>query len=126
MIMNLLNRTPVVKSRHLVLFTAVTCLGLFALTIVAARAESVAPRLKPIITVEQDVVKLGDLVEGAGKYANVALFGAPKPGTSGMISTIRILNAARESGLNDIETNGLSSVAVRRTGRDQSGESRVP
>jgi flagellar basal body P-ring formation protein FlgA len=117
MMMNLLHRTPVIKSRHLVIFTAATCVGLFALTLVAARAEGLAPRLKPIITVEQDVVMLGDLVEGAGKHAGVAVFGAPRPGTSGMISTARILSAAKETGLYDINTNGLSSVAVRRTGR---------
>jgi flagellar basal body P-ring formation protein FlgA len=115
--MTLFNRTPNISSRHLVLFTAATCLGLFALTVAAARAESPAPRLKAIITVEQDVVKLGDLVEGAGKYAHVAVFGAPRPGTSGMISTARILSAAKETGLTEIDTNGLSSVAVRRIGR---------
>jgi flagellar basal body P-ring formation protein FlgA len=117
MMMKLLNLTPIVKSRHLFLVTAATCVGLIALTVAAARAQDAAPRLKPIITVDHDVVRLGDLIEGAGKNANIALFGAPKPGTSGMISTTRILNAARESGLIEIETNGLSSVAVRRLGR---------
>jgi flagellar basal body P-ring formation protein FlgA len=115
--MNMLNRTTDIKLRHLILFTAATCFGLFALTLASARAQEASARLKPIITVDQDVVKLGDLIEGAGKYAHVAVFGAPRPGTSGMISTSRIVSAARETGLHDIETSGLSSVAVRRTGR---------
>jgi flagellar basal body P-ring formation protein FlgA len=115
--MKILNPAPEIKSHHLVLFAAATCLGLFALTLVSARAQTPAPRLKPIITVDGDTVRLGDLIDGAGKHSEVALFGAPLPGASGVISTSRIINAARDSGLHDIDTNGLSSVAVRRAGR---------
>jgi flagellar basal body P-ring formation protein FlgA len=111
------------SARHLVVFTAMTCAALLLLTLVSARAQTAAvPRLKPIVTVEGDTVRLGDLIDGVGGTADIALFGAPQPGASGMISTSRIVSAAREHGLTGIETSGLSSVAVRRLGRRISAE----
>ena len=107
-----------IQSKHLIGFTAAACACLFALTVVAARAQTASTvRLKPITTVETDVVRLSDLLDGGGVHADVAVFGAPLPGASGMISTARIVSAAREHGIGDIETSGLSSVAVRRLGR---------
>ncbi len=121
--MKLLKTRSDTSARHLVLFSALTCMVLVILTVVSAQAQTATPlRLKPIITVEGDSVLLGDLIDGAGAVSDVALFGAPQPGASGMISTARILNAAREHGLTGIETSGLSSVAVRRLGRRVSAE----
>jgi flagellar basal body P-ring formation protein FlgA len=111
------------SGRHLILYAVLTCVALLILTFTSALAQTtVVARLKPIVTIEGDTVLLGDLVEGAGAAAETPLFGAPQPGASGMISTSRILNAARENGLTGIETSGLSSVAVRRLGRKVSAE----
>lgn len=98
---------------------AITCLVLFGLTLTAVTAQ---PRLRPIVQVETDSVRLGDLIDGAGAAADVAVFGAPQPGQSGQISTARILSAARDHGLMQIETSGLGSVAVRRLGRTVGAE----
>ncbi len=106
-----------IRGRHLVLYAAATCAALCVLTVTMARGQTPQPRLKPIVTVEADVVRLGDLVDGAGENASVAVFGAPAPGASGMISTARILAAAREHGLHGLDTLGLTSIAVRRPGR---------
>ncbi|MGL4239556.1 MAG: flagellar basal body P-ring formation chaperone FlgA [Beijerinckiaceae bacterium] len=105
---------PELSGRHFALLTAVSCLILFGLTVANAAAQG---RLRPIVQVEDDVVRLGDLIEGAGDRASVAVFGAPQPGASGMISSMRIVAAARDHGIGGIETNGLSTVAVRRIGR---------
>jgi hypothetical protein len=51
-------------------------------------------RLRPIVQVEADAVRLGDLIDGAGMASDIAVFGAPQPGQSGQISTSRILSAA--------------------------------
>jgi flagellar basal body P-ring formation protein FlgA len=111
------------SGRHLILYTVLTCAVLLMLTVASTRAQTAGvARLKPIVTIEGDTVLLGDLIEGAGAAADTPLFGAPQPGASGMISTSRIVNAARENGLTGIETNGLSSVAVRRLGRKVSAE----
>jgi flagellar basal body P-ring formation protein FlgA len=118
-----INKTSEPNARPIYLFTVVTCITLFLLTLASANAQSgLAARLKPIVTIESDTVRLGDIIEGAGEHAETAVFGAPQPGTSGMISTSRILAAAREHGLTGVETGGLSSVAVRRLGRRISAE----
>jgi flagellar basal body P-ring formation protein FlgA len=115
--MSFLDRTPDIKTKHLVLYTAAVCATLLVMTVIAAKAQTVALRLKPIVTVEGDMVRIGDLFEGAGRYADIAVFGAPKPGASGMISTARIRSAVRDNDISEIDTNGLTSVTVRRTGR---------
>jgi flagellar basal body P-ring formation protein FlgA len=126
----MLNR-PAILPVRLILITGIASLGLLLMTMVSARSQGtdtlrlrsisaveVEPlRLRPIATVESDVVRLGDLIEGAGRHADVVVFGAPQPGTSGLISTARIVAAARDNGMADIETSGMSSIAVRRLGR---------
>jgi flagellar basal body P-ring formation protein FlgA len=90
----------------------------FALmTMLPADDASAQARLRPIATVTADIVTLGDIFEGAGDKSGIAVFGAPAPGGSGMISTARILAAARDHGLFGVDSNGLSTVAVRRIGR---------
>ena len=113
---------PRTKAHRFMIFAAAVCAGTVALAAVSARAQSSVDavsglRLKAIVTVETDVVRLGDLIEGAGSQSAVAVFSAPQPGTSGMISAARIIGAAKENGMGMIETNGLSSIAVRRLGR---------
>jgi flagellar basal body P-ring formation protein FlgA len=110
---------PELSGRHFAALTVVTCLILFGLTVANAAAQA---RLRPIVQVEGDSVRLGDLVDGAGELAGVAVFGAPQPGASGMISAARIVSAARDHGVKDIETNGLSTVTVRRLGRTVGAE----
>jgi len=112
-----IDRTFEVTSRHIVIYAAALCAALAVLTISAARGQAPAARLKPIVTVESDVVRLGDLIDGAAQASDVALFGAPLPGASGMISTARIIGAATENGVHGVETLGLSSITVRRLGR---------
>jgi flagellar basal body P-ring formation protein FlgA len=104
------------RAKKLVIATVAACAALFALALTAAHAQQTT-RLKPIATVETDVVRLGDLVDGLQNSGDVAIFGAPQPGASGMISTSRIIAAAREHGITGVETSGLSTVTVRRLGR---------
>ncbi len=98
------------------LLRSTLCAAVLAGLLPVSDAEAQA-RLRPIATVSTDVVTLGDIVDGAGDKAGVAVFGAPAPGGSGMISTARIIAAARDHGLFGIDANGLSTVAVRRAGR---------
>ena len=109
-------RNPLeITGRHLVYFVAGACAALGVLAASAARSQGAPIRLKPIVTVEADVVRLSDLIDGAD--SDTAVFGAPLPGASGQISTARIISAAREHGVTGIETSGLSSITVRRAGR---------
>jgi flagellar basal body P-ring formation protein FlgA len=83
----------------------------------AAAAQSVRPTLRANVTVDGDLVRIGDLVENAGPVANVAVFRAPDLGTTGAVSTERITDAIRPYQLIDIDTGGLSEVTVTRSSR---------
>ncbi len=120
--MSFLDRTPVIKTKHLVAYTAAVCATLMVMTVIAAKAQSTPLRLRPIVTVEGDMVRIGDLFDGAGRFADIAVFGAPKPGASGMISTSRIKSAVRDNDVPEIDTNGLTSITVRRAGRRVNAE----
>ncbi len=96
-------RNPLeITGRHLVYFVAGACAALGVLAASAARSQTAPVRLKPIVTVEADVVRLSDLIDGSG--ADIAVFGAPAPGGTGQISTARIVAAAREHGVTGVET----------------------
>ncbi len=45
-----------------------------------AETRSAAPRLKELVTVSAEIVRIGDLVENAGMAADVPVFRAPRPG----------------------------------------------
>jgi flagella basal body P-ring formation protein FlgA len=74
-------------------------------------------RLKPSVIVASGLVRLGDLVEGAGAAASTPVFRAPDIGTTGTVDAGRVLAAARAAGLPSIETLGLTSVTVTRASR---------
>jgi flagellar basal body P-ring formation protein FlgA len=83
----------------------------------AAAAQSARPTLRASVTVDGDLVRIGDLIENAGPVANVAVFRAPDLGTTGAVSTERITDAIRPYQLIDIDTGGLSEVTVTRASR---------
>jgi hypothetical protein len=85
-----------------------------------AAAQSARPALRASVTVQGDLVRIGDLVENAGPVANVAIFRAPDLGTTGAVATDRIVDAIRPYQLIDIDTRGLSEVSVARAGPSRS------
>ena len=82
-----------------------------------AAAQSARPALRASVTVQGDLVRIGDLVENAGPVANTAIFRAPDLGTTGAVSTQRIVDAIRPYQLIDIDTRGLAEVTVTRASR---------
>jgi len=83
----------------------------------SAVAQTARPALRASVTVPGDLVRIGDLVANAGPVANVAIFRAPDLGTSGAVSTDRIVDAIRPYQLIDIDTGGLAEVTVARASR---------
>jgi flagella basal body P-ring formation protein FlgA len=80
-------------------------------------AQTARPALRANVTVDSDVVRIGDLVENAGPVADIAIFRAPDLGTTGAVATERIVEAIRPHQLIDINTGGLSEVIVTRSSR---------
>ena len=93
---------------------------LVAIAATGARAQTSATRivLRPAITVAGPIVHLGDLADGAGEHADVQLFRAPPPGTSGTVQAARIVDAIRRQGIELVETRGITQVVVTRSGRE--------
>ena len=76
-----------------------------------------APRLKELVTVTSEVVRIGDLVENAGAGADVPVFRAPDLGQTGAVPVPRIAEALRPYDIADLDTDGLSEVVVTRLSR---------
>jgi flagella basal body P-ring formation protein FlgA len=79
-----------------------------------------APRLKAGVTVQSDVVRIGDLVENAGSLADIAIFRAPDLGGTGTVSAADVLEAVRAHDLIVVDTAGIRSISVTRAARQVS------
>jgi flagellar basal body P-ring formation protein FlgA len=82
-----------------------------------ATAQNAMPALRANVTVNGDIVRIGDLVENAGPVADVPIFRAPDLGTRGTVSAERVIEAIRPQHLIGIDTRGLSEVIVTRASR---------
>jgi flagella basal body P-ring formation protein FlgA len=78
---------------------------------------SPAPKLKREAVVAGDLVRIGDLIEGAGAAAGIAIFRAPDIGETGSVPAYQVLAAARAYGVERVDTQGNAEVAVTRAGR---------
>jgi flagellar basal body P-ring formation protein FlgA len=80
----------------------------------------VAPRPKPTlrrsVVVTSDVVRIGDLVDNAGPFADIAVFRSPDVGTTGSVPARKVIDAARAHNLLDIDSADVVDVEVSHTG----------
>ena len=88
------------------------------LALVATLLSSVAalaqPSLKGDITVNTDIVTVGDMFDNPGELSETAIFRAPAPGTTGIVPLSDVQNAARLIGLADFDNVGYTRVRVMR------------
>jgi flagella basal body P-ring formation protein FlgA len=98
-----------------------TFIALSALTVPAMAQlkpwPDTAPALKREVTVSNEIVRIGDLVENAGAVADVAIFRAPDLGQTGAVSVKQVVEAVRPHQLLDLDTRGLDEVVVIRASR---------
>ncbi|MEI8143867.1 MAG: flagellar basal body P-ring formation chaperone FlgA [Alphaproteobacteria bacterium] len=87
-----------------------------ALSSAPALAQT-APTLRPEITVGAELVRIGDVIDNAGRFSEVAIFRAPDMGTTGAVPAWRIVEQAARAGLSGIDTRGHSEVIVTRDAR---------
>jgi flagella basal body P-ring formation protein FlgA len=97
--------------------TVVVLLALAAPLASTAAAQTPAPALRESVTVTSDVVHIGDLVENSGPVADIPIFRSPDLGTTGAVTTERVVEAIRPHQLIDIDTRGLAEVMVTRLSR---------
>jgi flagella basal body P-ring formation protein FlgA len=101
-------------------FLIATSIALFALLAAPAHAAGVTapiPALKAEVTVANETIRLGDLLENAGEAAAAPVFHAPGLGSSGTIQVHRVIEAARQNGLPYFDTRGLNEVMILRAAR---------
>ena len=99
-----------------------TLIAILALTVPAAAQVAgpfapPPPTLKRAVTVTDDIVRIGDLVDHAGALESVPIFRAPELGGSGAVSIARIRQALAAHDLANLESAGLSEVVVTRASR---------
>lgn len=94
--------------------TTIRSLAVFLAASLATTAAVAAPSLRSEIVVVDQIVTVGDMFEGAGAYADKALFRAPMPGTTGEVDIEAVRIAATRAGLYQFDLNGLSKVTVSR------------
>lgn len=83
----------------------------------AAAAQTPRPALRADITVADEVVRLGDLFENAGRLGTVAVFRSPDPGHTGHVPAWQIVEAARRAGLEPDSADRGREIAVTRAAR---------
>lgn len=76
-----------------------------------------APVLRPSITVSSDVVRIGDLIEGGGTAAQIAVYRAPDLGTTGSLHVSQIVETLRTHQVIGVDTRGINEVSVTRASR---------
>src|ERR1700704_5025363 len=87
-----------------------------------AEPRAAAPRLKELVAVSSEIVRIGDLVENAGAAADVPVFRAPDLGQTGAVQVSRIAEALRPYDISGVETGGLTEVVVTRLSRALTGK----
>lgn len=93
-------------------------LGLLVLLMTgAAGAAPAVPVMKAEATINGEVVRIGDLIDNAGPAATVPVFHAPELGARGTIQAHRVLQVAREHGIERVDTRGLGEIMIFRAAR---------
>jgi flagella basal body P-ring formation protein FlgA len=96
---------------------ALIALGAEAAAQAGDESTAPVPTLKREAVVSGDIVHIGDLIDGAGPAAAVAIFRAPDIGETGSVPAYQVLAAARAYGIERVDTQGNREVAVTRAGR---------
>jgi flagella basal body P-ring formation protein FlgA len=87
-----------------------------------AETATPAPRLKELVTVSSEIVRIGDLIDNAGPAADVPVFRSPDLGQTGAVPVARIAEALRPYDITGVDTGGLTEVVVTRLSRALTGK----
>ncbi len=85
----------------------------------AARAEETIapPVLRAKVDVASEVVRIGDVVDNAGAFAQIAIYRAPDLGTTGSLPVAQVVNTLRAQGVIGVDAKDIKQVMVTRLAR---------
>ena len=100
---------------------------LLAATSVTAWAQDseeviAGPVLRATVTVESDVVRIGDVIDNAGTSAQIAIYRAPDLGTTGSLPTAQVIAALQAHQVIGVDTRDIKAVSVTRLSRAFEGK----
>jgi flagellar basal body P-ring formation protein FlgA len=81
-----------------------------------------APVLRAQVTVEGEIVRIGDMIENAGSAAQIAIYRSPDLGTTGTLPTAQVINALQAHQVIGVDTRDIKSVSVTRLARILEGK----
>jgi flagellar basal body P-ring formation protein FlgA len=102
---------------------AILLAAAFALTIATpAIAEDFddvpqVPTLRPQVLVSGDIVRIGDLVDNAGPFGEIAVFRSPDLGTTGTVPAKQVVEALRAHKVIGVDIRDIRDVVVTRAAR---------
>jgi flagellar basal body P-ring formation protein FlgA len=76
-----------------------------------------APVLRAQVTVDGDIVRIGDMVENAGIAAQIAIYRSPDLGTTGTLPAAQVVNALQAHQVIGVDTRDIKWVTVTRLAR---------
>ncbi len=91
-----------------------TLMAIAALTLTLAAASADAAQTRDVVTVTGDFVRLGDLFEGIGEKATVAIAHAPAPGVRAVYNATRLASLAYSHGIAWRPVSRFDRVIVKR------------
>jgi len=88
----------------------------------AIAADAIAaPVLRAQVTVDSDVVRIGDMVENAGTSAQIAIYRSPDLGTTGTLPIAQVISTLQAHQVIGVDTRDVKSVSVTRLARTVDG-----
>jgi flagellar basal body P-ring formation protein FlgA len=75
------------------------------------------PVLRAQVTVESDIVRVGDMVENAGTASQIAIYRSPDLGTTGTLPIAQVISTLQAHQVIGVDTRDIKSVAVTRLAR---------
>jgi flagella basal body P-ring formation protein FlgA len=76
------------------------------------------PVLRATVTVESDVVRIGDVIDNAGTSAQIAIYRAPDLGTTGSLPTTQVIAALQAHQVIGVDTRDIKAISVTRLSRN--------
>jgi flagella basal body P-ring formation protein FlgA len=106
------------------LFLAAALLAATAVTAFAQVSDDAiaAPLLRAHVTVESDVVRIGDMIDNAGTSGLIAIYRAPDLGTTGSLPTAQVIAALQAHQVIGVNIGDIKAVSVTRLARTIEGK----